>query len=122
MKLSTLFQRFHVRPAAKANGPAVPIVPPDIKEAIDRVATFVTEWEEDFFGEPFAAKTRVARSASALVAWAFQNDPDAKLHFYRLLQNGPVGERQKLDRGPLGTRLPHETPKPPQPDDDERLF
>lgn len=79
--------------------PTVSEVPQEIKDAIDRVATFVAEWEEDYFGEPFAARTRVSEAACALVAWAFNGEPKAKLRFFALLQKGDAGHPEELDPG-----------------------
>ena len=74
-------------------------IPAEIKAAIDSVATFVAEWEEDYFGEPFAARTRTARDACALVAWAFKGDSKAKLRFFALLQKGDPKNPEELDPG-----------------------
>lgn len=98
MKLIGPTQRTDNPAAAGEQGPA-PEVPAEIKAAIDRIATFIAQYEEDFFGEPFSVRTRVAQDACALVAWAFKGDPHAKLHFYSLLQNRNVAEPEELDRG-----------------------
>ncbi len=60
-------------------------VPDEIRDAIDRLALFVGQWEEDMWGDFYAA-TRVGRDACALVSWAFKDKP-ARARFVDYLEN-----------------------------------